>query len=76
MALIDDHEPASYRTTHQIVLPTGRRRQLRERRMHRTAVIALRIVLKKQLPVRPYVVLGGLAHRQIRKIEAVEAADQ
>ena len=60
----------------EVVLAAGRRGELRERGMHRTAVVALGIVLEQQLPVGLHVVLDGACHLQVRQVEPREAAQQ
>src|SRR5688572_20517439 len=44
--------------------------------MYRTAVVALGVVLKEQLPISLHFVLDGPGNRQLRHVEAVEPADQ
>src|SRR5215207_8303787 len=76
MPLVDDHEPAGKRTLNQVVLATGGWGELGQWRMHRTAVIALGIILKEQLPIGPNVVLDRPGGCELRQVETAEAADQ
>ena len=67
---------AGERPLGQIVLAAGGRRELGERRVHRAAVVALRVVLEQELPVRPHVVLDGPRHLEVGQVEPAEPAEE